>query len=332
MEQRQSGKGRRKVLVVGVSVVVVLLVLMGVGLAVRQSRRADTPEVFPGVSEVEEATDAYRAGSPAGQEDKLTMSKEQAPAPETAEGMATAQAREGSLPSLNLKTIKTGVLTIEIKKGTFNQEYSRVALIADSSGGYVSDSRSSSDGSRVTGGTVTIRVPNESYSEVLEDLKELGEVTAISEESQDVTEEYVDLESRINNLRAQEAVYLRLMAKAQTVEESIAVQRELATVQEQIEQLTGRRNYLDGHVQFSTVQVNLVEPGSATGSGEGWGFTQALSDAAHGVVEGLNAVIRFLGDALVYIIIIAMVVFAAVYLVKARRRGKAADGEAGPEG
>ena len=86
MEQKQSGKGRRKVLVVGVSVVVVLLVLMGVGLAVRQSRRAATPEVFPGVSEVEEAADAYRAGSPAGQEDKLQCRRSRRPHRERRKG------------------------------------------------------------------------------------------------------------------------------------------------------------------------------------------------------------------------------------------------------
>lgn len=330
MEEKRRWRGWRKAVPVGVAVVVVLLVLMGIGLAVRQGRDNSTTEVFQGAEEVKTAADEYRAKSPAGESEKASVSQEQAPAPDVAEGMTGARTQAASLPPADVKTIKTGVITTEIKKGTFNQQYSRVVLIAETSGGYVSDSRSSSDGSRITGGTVTIRVPNDAYSKVIEDLKELGKVTAISEESQDVTEEYVDIESRVNNLRAQEVVYLRLMAKAQTIDESIAVQRELSIIQEQIEQLTGRKKYLDNHVQFSSVQVNLVEPGAGTGGGEGWGFTSALSDAAHGVVDGFNAVIRFLGDALVYILIIAVVLLVALYLVRSRRRGKPAGGDETP--
>lgn len=324
VEEKRRWKGWRKALPAGVAVIVVLLVLMGIGLAVRHGRGTTTTEVSQGVDEAKNAADAFRTESLAGETEKTSVAQEQPQAPEVAQGMTGARTQAASVPPVEVKTIKTGVLTLEIKKGTFNQEYSRVVLIAESSGGYVSDSRSNSDGSSITGGTMTIRVPNESYSRVLEDLKKLGKVTAINEESQDVTEEYVDMESRINNLRAQEAVYLRLMAKAQTIDESIAVQRELSVIQEQIEQLTGRRNYLDNHVQFSSVQVNLFEAGSGTGGGEGWGFTQALSDAAHGVVDGFNAVIRFFGDALVYIIIIAFAALLAMFIVRARRRGKPA--------
>jgi hypothetical protein len=188
----------------------------------------------------------------------------------------------------------------------------------------VSDSRSDSSGGRITGGTVTVRVPNESFSKVMAECKKIGKVKSIGEQAQDVTEEYVDLESRINNLKAQEGVYLRLMAKAQTIDEGIAVQRELSVIQEQIEQLQGRMNYLDNHVQFSTVQVTLLEPGAAVSEGGGWGFTQALADAAHGVVNGINAVIRFFGDALIYVLIAVALALLAYLVVKKRYGAKKA--------
>ncbi|MCG2796383.1 MAG: DUF4349 domain-containing protein, partial [Actinomycetia bacterium] len=56
--------------------------------------------------------------------------------------------------------------------------------------------------------------------------------------------------------------------------------------------------------------------------GDGWGFVDALSDAAHGVVDGLSAVIRFLGNALVYIIILALIALGLYFLLRKRFRDK----------
>ncbi|MCJ7745492.1 MAG: DUF4349 domain-containing protein [Actinobacteria bacterium] len=292
MKEKRARKGLRKALVAGGIVLAVLLVLMAIGLGCgggQKPRKSDQ-----GLKEVSKG------------EVDLMRVESGGEAPEQ-QGTPIAGTRTpvSQVPKTETKNIRTGSLTIEIKKDTFNRSYSRVVLMAESVGGLVSDSRSDSSAGRVTGGTVTVRVPNDSFSKVMDELKKMGKVTAISEQAQDVTEEYVDLESRINNLRTQEAVYLRLMAKAQTIDESIAVQRELSVIQEQIEQLLGRKNYLDNHVQFSTVQVTLLEPGAAVSEDGGWGFVRALSDAAHGIINGINTVIRFLGDALIYILIVA---------------------------
>ncbi|MBK5092188.1 MAG: DUF4349 domain-containing protein [Actinobacteria bacterium] len=302
MNEKRTGKGLRKVFIAGGIVLAVLLILMAIGLGCGGNRKPD--QALKEVSKGE--VDLMRVES-SGEvpEQKGTT-------------VAGTRTEVSQVPSIETRTIKTGSLTIEIKKGTFNRYYSQVVLIAEGVGGFVSDSRTDSSGGRITGGTVTVRVPNDSFSKVMAEFKKIGNVKSIGEQAQDVTEEYVDLESRINNLKAQEGVYLRLMAKAQTIEESIAVQRELSVIQEQIEQLQGRKNYLDNHVQFSTVQVTLLEPGAAVSGDGGWGFTQALADAAHGVVNGINAVIRFFGDALVYVLIAAALALLAYLVVKKR--------------
>jgi rRNA maturation endonuclease Nob1 len=323
MDGKRKKTALRVSAVVG-GVLVVLLVLMAIGLAVHRDR--DGGKQTQEFVDLKQETGVQEPEAPKeGLNDSREATGTNAPSAGKASQGAGSQTRTqgDQVPSLEVKVIKTGTMTIEFKKGTFNDIYGKVALAAEAVGGYVSDTQSSTDDGRISGGTIKIRVPNKDYARVMERLKELGDVTALSEQTQDVTEEFVDLESRLRNLRAQEAVYLDLMAKAKTIEESIAVQKELTVIQEQVEQLSGRKNYLEDHVQFSSIQVTLVEPGATGGSGgEGWGFVQALKDAAHGVVDGLNEVIKFAGDALVYIVIIVALGLAAYFLLKSRGRKK----------
>jgi hypothetical protein len=79
---------------------------------------------------------------------------------------------------------------------------------------------------------------------------------------EDVGAEYVDLEARLRHWRAQEAVFLDLMAKAQSISETISIQQQLSVIQEQIEQHEGRRRYLDGQTAFSTVRFSILESGA----------------------------------------------------------------------
>lgn len=339
MEDGQRSMWWRKAVAIGGAVLALLLLLMAIGLAL--GRKNDSSrQVSRGTVEEKDGSDAAsppanaaemmrRIEGESGIDEGGESGEKSADAPmsddDAAGGdemgatgdIAGTRTSVGPAPTVEVKAIRTASLTVEIEKGTYNEAYSAVSLVAEGAGGYVSDSRSASSEGRITSGTVTMRVPNSSYADVMNRLKEMGNVSSISEQAQDVTEEYVDLESRIRNLRAQESVYLNLMSKAQTIEESISVQRELSVIQEQIEQLTGRKNYLDNHVQLSTIQVTLTEPGSDVAvDGDGWGFVDALSDALHGVVDGLSAVIRFLGDALVYILILALIGLGLYFVIK----------------
>lgn len=223
------------------------------------------------------------------------------------------------------RNIKTATVGIEVKEGSFDEKYSKLLLLAESHGGYVSDSKTSSSEGRITGGNVTMRIPSGSFTEVIGKCKEFGKVTSLDEQTEDVTDQYVDIDSRIRNLRAQENVYLNLMAKAQTIEESITVQRELSTLQGQIEQLVGQKNYLDNKIQFSTISVYMNEAGaSPIDTGGGWGFVSALSDALHGVVDGLNVVIRFLGNALVYIVLAVFIWMGVRFYIRRRNKDRTA--------
>lgn len=319
MGSKEKKKRSRKLIAAGGITVVILVVLLVIGItigggdkngapdSVREEAGISTMEVLEGSAGYEERDTSDKA---------LEMSSAESPASGDSGGL---------IAELN-KIIKTASIGVEVEKDSFDENYAKLLAVAEKYGGFVSDSQTSSTDGRITGGTVTMRVPAGSFSKAIEDCRGLGEVTSMSEQTEDVTDQYVDIESRLRNLRAQEAVYLNLMAKAQTIEESIAVQRELSALQGEIEQLTGQKNYLDNRIQYSTITVYMSEAGTEIGNGDtGWGFVQALKDAAHGVVNGLNVVIRFLGNALVYILIAALAGLGAYIYIK--RRKKSGNGE-----
>lgn len=80
--------------------------------------------------------------------------------------------------------------------------------------------------------------------------------------TQDVTEEFTDLESQVRNLQATEAGLLKLMARAERIEDILALQRELTNIRGQIERLQGRLNFLKRRVEMSTITVALIPEGA----------------------------------------------------------------------
>ena len=107
-------------------------------------------------------------------------------------------------------------------------------------------------------GSVSVRVPASSLDDAIDALRVLAhEVDYEIAHSQDVTDEYVDLKSRMRNLEATENALLALFDRAQKVEDALDVQRELARVQEQMEVMQGRIAYLEQTSAYSLLNVSL---------------------------------------------------------------------------
>ncbi|MDP1809027.1 MAG: DUF4349 domain-containing protein [Actinomycetota bacterium] len=211
-------------------------------------------------------------------------------------GQAPASAPElATLPPLQDQVIKTGSMTVKIKKGKFNSSYEQVIMLAQANGGYVAGSSSGAVDDRLASGTLTIRVPSRNFELVLVKVRRLGKLTAMDINSQSAATEFVDLQSRLRNWRAQEAVLLNLMNKAANVGDSIMVQQQLSQVQMEIEQITGRLNYLKDQTDFSSLTVTISEPGIGPKPLDPWGVKSAVSQAAHAFVDTINGLIVLVG-------------------------------------
>ena len=224
---------------------------------------------------------------------------------------------------INTKLIKNGYMEIEVEKGKFQQIFFEVSALAEKYNGYVSNSQSYSDSEgNLTSGSVILRIDKQHFDTVVNRIKELGKVKNVNVYVQDVTQEYVDNQSRLTNLSSQQKRLLQLMEQSVTVKDSIEVQRELSNVEGQIEIIKGRQNYLDNLIAYSTIEVFISEPVPVIESTEG-GFLGAIKRGARGALTALRVITMVLIAASPLLIIAGIIVIIIWQSIRSRNRKRA---------
>ena len=172
------------------------------------------------------------------------------PAPEGAGGTDAALATERMI-------VRSGNMRLVVNDVA--ETIDRIAGITGDFDGYVVSSNRWKEGERLVG-AITIRVPAEYFDTVMRTLRGLAvEVRSENTSSQDVTEEYVDLSAKLQNLEATEEQLLRIMEKAEKVEDILDVQRELSRTREEIERTKGRMQYLERTSETSLIEIQLEQ-------------------------------------------------------------------------
>lgn len=240
---------------------------------------------------------------------------EPALAPDEAESGAVAGGRDvvgGALPPVGPNVIKTADVRVEIRRSTLRDAVGEVTAIAGRHGGFVLSTQVA--GTEARSGILVIRVPAERFEVALAEIRELGpKVLREAVSGQDVSQEFIDLEARLRNWRAQEVVLLRLMDRAQSVTDTIRVQRELQQVQLEIEQIRGRLAYLQDQTTMSTITVGLREAGVAVPAQPGtleraWDrAVQSFMAIVSGAIVAAGALLPFALLALVGLMVFRLV-------------------------
>lgn len=259
------------------------------------------------------------SASPAALAGDATTSRSGAPA--TAPSAAPVQGEAAPAPDAPARLL-TYTATIDIRVPVVAQGITEVEAIADRYGGFVANSRLSG-GPEAPRATVTIRVPSEFFRAAMNDLRGTGErVLSESLSTEDVTDQYVDLEAQLRSLRATEEQYLELLRRAQTVEDTLKVQAQLLQVRTNIERIQGRLQGLDRRIEFSTITANLTQPGVALGR-DGFDPGRVVREAWEGSLVVLQAMAEGLLRVVVFFwwLCIPVLLIGAVTLVLARRRG-----------
>jgi hypothetical protein len=172
----------------------------------------------------------------------------------------------------------TRTANLEVSVDNVLESVQAVEDIAITAGGFVSNSSlavtSGDEGDDIETATVKIRVPAAAYTDILRQLRGIAkEVRSQSEDTQEVTEEYTDLQSRIRNLEATEGRYLDLLTRATTISDILTLEDRLNSVRGEIEQVQGRINVLDDLTDLATISIRLVLPAVVTPAEEesqGW--------------------------------------------------------------
>ena len=186
--------------------------------------------------------------------------------------------------------IRNAKLTLQVQD--VERALAQVRDLAQAGGGFVSSSNThierTGDQDQMVA-DLTLQVRSDALDSTIEGLRQIAvKVESENTDSQDVTDEYVDLDSNLRNLQASEQAILKLMDRAQRIEDVLSLQRELTNVRGQIERIQGRKNFLERRTDMATVSVSLrlpPSPGAVSGGQKGW---DPLAEAQRGWQASLN--------------------------------------------
>ncbi len=187
----------------------------------------------------------------------------------------SADSNSDVLDTIGKQVISQASVSLEVN--TVSTALSQVETMAQNLGGSV-DSMSSNGAQNQEQATVTIRVPQDQFLTALDKLQSLGTVQNQNITSQDVTQQYIDLQAQLNSAQLEEQSLQAILAKATTVADEIAIQEQLTQVIAQAENLQGQIDYIQNQVDMATITVTLNEPTQNVGQPPSASLSVAVSN------------------------------------------------------
>ena len=230
-----------------------------------------------------------------------------------------------AMVSADRSVITTGWATVLVEQPA---DAANAAIsIVEAAGGRI-DGRSESAPTEYSSGSasLTLRIPSDRLTEVLDELKALGDVQNVSLQASDVTLQVTDLDARIEAMRASIERLSELVAQATDIDALISLETAISDRQAQLESMLAEQRWLDDQVTMSTIQFEFVseqvapEPEPNTffdGLAAGW-------DAFVAFGAGLLVALGFVIPWLVMFAIIGLVVLVIVRVLVGRANRRAA--------
>jgi hypothetical protein len=248
-----------------------------------------------------------------------------APASPPVEAPARRSRTESVQPSVPVpqerKIIRHGNMSIEVE--SVEDALELIKRWVDSVDGYVTNESMSEDGYSRKTGSITCRIPTGELDGAMERLKGLGKVEDVSVSADDITDQYYDLQIRMENQKQLEKRLLELLDRqTNKLSDLLEVERELARVRTQIDSMEGRKRLWDNQVAYSTLYVNVYEPMPTIAGDDGGAFRtlmRSFGKAANNFVLMIAGIIAASGA---IVPLIAVFVFVLWLMLKIWRRRK----------
>ncbi|MBM7870743.1 hypothetical protein JOC70_002237 [Clostridium pascui] len=255
-----------------------------------------------------------KADIASGQNSKIKQESKAATTPENIDASKLSQR----------KLIQRGYLEIQTKE--FQKSIAALNEKVKILGGYIENLTISGNrvetinNSQMRHANFSLRIPTKHFNSFMDGSSVIGNVVTTSISGEDVTSQYFDTEARLKSLKLQEERLLELLKKSGTLKDVLEIEKELATVRYEIENLTGTLKRLDNLIDYSTVDVNLQEvdvlslgnAGSALGEKIKYKFINSINNVIQILKSSIIGVIAFIP----YLIIIIPIVLIIKYLSK----------------
>ncbi|GHJ40855.1 DUF4349 domain-containing protein [Streptomyces sp. TS71-3] len=241
------------------------------------------------------------------------------------QGTPAAGAKRGSdkgTPSLSgVHIVRTASLTVRVKDVPKAVDEARASVTG--AGGYVGSESTDRDTHGRERSRLVLRVPQEHYDEVLAALSGTGTLVSRSVEAEDVTDEVVDVDSRVSSQRASVARVRGLMDQATDLSDIVSPEGELSSRQADLESLLARQAALKDRTSLATVTLSLSSTASAKQPAPpahgGTGFLDALEGGWHGLLTVLRWLAVVVGAVLPFAVPLALLLLLWTRVIRPRR-------------
>lgn len=290
--------------------ILVLILCLVVSLSFSACSKNAAQDTENGMAAMGESFNYYSADSSATEEDFKT---------DVTNGSIESPAEK------NEKIIKTVDISVQTKE--YDAYISSLSTSVSALGGYVETS-SADFGNGYSSNryaTYTARIPADKLDEFITSAGKNGTITNKTENQQNVTLEYVDLESRIEAYKTEKQTLTNLLEKAESLDNVLAIQERLSEVNYQIESYTSQLKVLENRVSYSTVTLRIYEVERVT-EAEPTVWSRIKNEFA----DNLDYLVDWFKDAVVYVIggipvfipVAAVIAVAAVIIRKLIKKRK----------
>ncbi|MEV6508122.1 DUF4349 domain-containing protein [Streptomyces sp. NPDC051642] len=266
------------------------------------------------------------AGCSGGESDKSTSASD-AGAGANGKAVAPQEGAAGSGNARNTKAvpkltassiIRTASLSVRVKDVPKALDEARTTT--ENAGGFVGSESTSRDGQGHERTRVVLRVPSDKYDEVLADLEGAGKLLDRTAKAQDVTDQVVDVESRIASQRASVARVRELMDRATRLSDVVELEGELSTRESDLEALLAQQSSLKDRTSLATITLSLSQTpvAKAAAKDDSPGFVDAVAGGWHVFVTMLRWIALSLGAVLPFAAVAALALVVWLRLVRPR--------------
>ena len=206
----------------------------------------------------------------------------------------------GQAAAIDRKIIKNAEVSVLVEDSDIAVD--RLTQVVSDLGGYIVSSRvwyQEYDKENYKYASITLGIPVDQFEVTMRRVRGLA-IRVLDENAsgEDVTDQFVDLQSRLTNLEATQARIQSFLEDAKTVDEALRINQELAQIEAQIEEVKGRMNYLSDRSAFSTITVTIspelpeIEPAPLP-EPKPWTPGETLKDATETLVKAYQGILEF---------------------------------------
>lgn len=231
-------------------------------------------------------------------------------------------------PKTSTKQSKiVSVLNLESESKDLSNDVSAIEDKVHELNGYIG-SHNIDTANNLKRASMSIRIPKESHADIADFISKTLSITAESSESIDVTENYYDTESRVQNLSSQEEKLRDLYNKAESVEDMLLIDERLATVTSEKEELTKKLIRLEERSSYATIELNINEVKDftmteAVNESTSERINNALSQSVISLKNGIVSALVFIANYFIYIV--AGIIGLSFYMKNLRNDSKSDD-------